>query len=153
LSALDTGTDPNATGAARPDVDPAELNGLGDADRSPVERLQTGLRLLARLTAQSPAVVVFEDLHWADSESIALFERVADLPGARLLVGTYRPAEVIRHNPMAGLLDRLGRRHEVYHVQLDRWTLDQTSTYLALAIDKPPAYRAAVSLHNRTGGN
>ncbi len=135
------------------EVDQAELDALADADRTLVERLHTGLRIVARLTATAPAVVVFEDLHWADSESIALFDRIADLDGARLLIGTYRPAEVIRRNPVAGLLDRLERRHEVYHVQLERWTLHETSSYLASAIGRPPPYRSAVALHGRTGGN
>jgi hypothetical protein len=103
----------------REGVDPAELDILTDSGRTQVERLRIGLRLLLRLTTDGPAVVVFEDLHWADSESIALFERIADLEGRRLLVGTYRPAEVIRRNPIAGLLDRLERRHAVFHVQLE----------------------------------
>jgi DNA-binding CsgD family transcriptional regulator/tetratricopeptide (TPR) repeat protein len=137
----------------REDVDPAELDILTDTSRTQVERLRIGLRILLQLTANGPAVVVFEDLHWADSESIALFERIADLEGQRLLVGTYRPAEVIRRNPIAGLLDRLARRHEVYHVQLERWVLAETSAYLTAATGRPPPYRAAVSLHNRTGGN
>jgi DNA-binding NarL/FixJ family response regulator len=135
------------------DVDQSDLDALVDSGRPQVERLHIGLRLVARLSARAPAVVIFEDLHWADSESIGLFERIADLEGGRLLVGTYRPAEVIRRNPIAGLLDRLERRHEVYHVQLERWTLDETSTYLASAIGRPPPYRSAVSLHGRTGGN
>ena len=137
----------------RAGVDPAELDILTDSSRTQVERLRIGLRILLQLTADGPAVVAFEDLHWADSESIALFERIADLEGRRLLVGTYRPAEVIRRNPIAGLLDRLERRHEVYHVQLERWVLAETSAYLTAAIGRPPPYRAAVSLHNRTGGN
>ena len=98
-------------------------------------------------------MVIFEDLHWADSESIALFERIADLEGDRLLVGTYRPAEVMRRNPIAGLLDRLERRHSVYHVRLERLDLAETSAFLTATTGKPPPYRAAVSLHDRTGGN
>jgi DNA-binding CsgD family transcriptional regulator len=143
LSALDS----------RDDVDQAELDQLADSSRTQVERLRTGLRVLLRLTAGGPAVVIFEDLHWADSESIALFERIADLEGQRLLVGTYRPAEVIRRNPIAGLLDNMERRHTVYHVRLERLDLAGTSAFLTAVIGKPPPYRAAVSLHNRTGGN
>jgi Predicted ATPase len=166
LSALD----------GRPDVDPDDLDALTDARRPQIERLRIGLRLVSRIVAPpepasrgqragtgagatatsatvGPTVVVFEDLHWADSESITLFERIADLDGDRLLVGTYRPAEVIRRNPVAGLLDRLERRHEVYHVRLKRWTSEETSAYLASVIGRPPPYRAAMSLHNRTGGN
>src|SRR6266545_2695715 len=80
-------------------VDPDLLAALSDAGRSAVERLHAGVALVARLIGQRPAVVVFEDLHWADSESSALFERVAELPGPRLLVGTYRPEEVTSRQP------------------------------------------------------
>ena len=47
-------------------------------------------------------MIVFDDLHWADSESVALFERLAE-PGSgpRLLVGTYRPDALIRRHPIA----------------------------------------------------
>jgi len=129
------------------------LEVLTDSSRSLVERLRAGLQILLRLTSGGPAVVIFEDLHWADSESIALFERIADLDGDRLLLGTYRPAEVSRRNPIAGLLDRLERRHEVFHVRLERLDLAGTSALLTAATGQPPPYRAAVSLHNRTGGN
>jgi DNA-binding NarL/FixJ family response regulator len=135
------------------DVDEAQLDVLTDSSRTQVERLRAGLRILLQVTSASPAVVVFEDLHWADSESIALFERIADLEGDRLLIGTYRPAEVMRRNPIAGLLDRLERRHSVYHVRLERLGLAETSAFLTAATGKPPPYRAAVALHNRTGGN
>ena len=143
LSALD----------GRPGIDPAQLERLTDTTLTQVERLRTGLQILLQVTAGGPAVVVFEDLHWADSESIALFERIADLEGDRLLLGTYRPAEVMRRNPIAGLLDRMERRYEVFHVRLERLDLSQTSAFLAAARQKPPPYRAAVALHNRTGGN
>src|SRR5690349_4373184 len=143
LSALD----------GRDGVAPAQLELLTDSSRTQVERLRAGLQILLQVTADGPAVIVFEDLHWADSESIALFERIADLAGDRLLLGTYRPAEVMRRNPISGLLDRMERRYEVYHVRLERLDLSQTSTFLATATGKPPPYRAAVALHNRTGGN
>ena len=130
-----------------------QLELLTDTSRTQVERLRVGLRILLDVTSTGPSVIVFEDLHWADSESIALFERIADLDGDRLLVGTYRPAEVMRRNPIAGLLDRLERRHMVYHVRLKRLDLADTSAFLTAATGKAPPYRAAVSLHNRTGGN
>src|SRR5690242_10367289 len=65
----------------RGDVDAEQLALLTDSARTQVERVHAGLRILRDLTARGPAVVVFEDLHWADSESIALFERIADLDG------------------------------------------------------------------------
>jgi DNA-binding CsgD family transcriptional regulator len=137
----------------RPEVDEEQLAALADPRRSPVERLHTGLAILADLIGDSPAVIVFEDLHWADSESAVLFERIADQRGPRLLIGTYRPDDVTRRQPVAGLLARMERRHTVTHVRLDRLTPSQTAALLAAATGAPAPLRAATSLHHRTGGN
>ncbi|PYM41649.1 MAG: hypothetical protein DME16_24740, partial [Candidatus Rokuibacteriota bacterium] len=50
-------------------------------------------RLMLRESARQPLVLVFEDAHWADSETKALLESVADsLPVARvLMLVTFRP--------------------------------------------------------------
>ncbi|WP_244876428.1 helix-turn-helix transcriptional regulator [Winogradskya consettensis] len=136
-----------------PEVDDAQLAALADPQRSPVERLHTGLAILTELVGDSPAVIVFEDLHWVDSESAALFERIADRRGPRLLVGTYRSDEVSRRRPVAGLLAQMERRHAVTHVRLDRLTPAQTAAMLAAATGGPAPLRAATALHHRTGGN
>ncbi|GAA4708213.1 hypothetical protein GCM10023263_54340 [Phytohabitans rumicis] len=138
---------------ARPEVDAEQLAALGDPRRSPVERLHTGLAIVSDLVGDAPAVLVFEDLHWADSESAALFERIADQRGPRLLIGTYRPDEVTRRQPVAGLLARMERRHAVTHVRLDRLSPSQTAAMLAAATGAPASPRAAAALHHRTGGN
>ena len=137
----------------RPGVDEERLAALADPRRSPVERLHTGLDLVSALIGDAPAVIAFEDLHWADSESAALFERIADQRGPRLLIGTYRPDEVTRRQPVAGLLARMERRHAVVHVRLDRLTPAQTAAMLAAATGAPAPLRAATALHHRTGGN
>ncbi len=87
-------------------------------------------------------MVVFEDLHWADSESIALFERIADLEGDRLLLETHQtgrgdPAQPDRR-PFreTGPAAPATRRH---HVQLERWVLAETSAYLTSAIGRATA--------------
>jgi DNA-binding NarL/FixJ family response regulator len=137
----------------RDGVDEALLAALADPARSPVERLHTGLAVLAELVGERPAVIVFEDLHWADSESAALFERVADGAGARLLIGTYRPDEVDRRHPLAALLERLERRHSVTRVALERFGEADTAAMLAALTGRPAPYRAVAALHQRTGGN
>ncbi|MBU2663878.1 AAA family ATPase [Actinoplanes bogorensis] len=134
-------------------VDGDQLAAVTDARRSPVERLHAGLDLLAGLIGEAPAVIVFEDLHWADSESAALFERIADQRGPRLLIGTYRPDEVTHRQPAAALLARMERRHAVTHVRLDRFTAAQTAAFLAAATGAPAPLRAVAALHHRTGGN
>jgi DNA-binding CsgD family transcriptional regulator len=137
----------------RAEVDEEQLAALADARRSPVERLHTGLAVLADLIGESPSILVFEDLHWADSESAALFERIAEQRGPRLLIGTYRPDEVTHRRPAAGLLARMERRHAVTHIRLDRLTSAQTAALLAAVTGAPAPMRAATALHHRTGGN
>jgi predicted ATPase len=134
-------------------VDPVLLEALADPTRSPVERLHAGLLILAGLVGDAPSVIVFEDLHWADSESAALFERFADQPGQRLLIGTYRPDEVTNRQPIAALLGRLERRHAVVNVRLGRLGEAQTAALLAAATGHPAPYRTVAALHQRTGGN
>jgi DNA-binding CsgD family transcriptional regulator len=134
-------------------VDEALLRALVDAARSPVERLHTGLSIVAALVGDAPSVIVFEDLHWADSESAALFERLADQGRTRLLVGTYRPDEVTSRHPMAGLLARLERRYAVTHLLLARLDLAETAAMLAAATGAPVPFRTVAALHHRTGGN
>ena len=46
-----------------------------------------------------PGLVVFEDLHWADAESLGLFRHLAVSPQLPiLLVGTYRPEDLDRRH-------------------------------------------------------
>jgi DNA-binding CsgD family transcriptional regulator len=137
----------------RADVDPARLAALADANRSPVERLHIGVDLVTDLVGDRPAVIVFEDLHWADSESAALFERIADVDGPRLLVGTYRPADVTGRDPMTALLSRLDRRHQVTRIDLEPFTEADTAALLAALTGSPAPLRAVAALHQRTGGN
>src|SRR6478736_9604226 len=94
---------------------------LADRDLATEERLRIAAEVVRDLTSRTPSVLVFDDLHWADSESVALFERLAE-PGSgpRLLVGTYRPDALHRRPPTAELVPRLERRHAVTHVHLER---------------------------------
>jgi|RhiMethySRZTD1v2_1073278.scaffolds.fasta_scaffold03546_7 DNA-binding CsgD family transcriptional regulator len=140
----------DALDSVSPDAASGLQAAIADPANGPVERLRAGLECVR---AADAAVVVFEDLHWADSESVALFERLGDLPGNRLLLGTYRPGEVNRRNPAADLLTRLERRYPVTHIRLERLGLDDTSALLTAMTGRPPPYRAAVALQNRTGGN
>jgi DNA-binding NarL/FixJ family response regulator len=135
------------------DVDPAMLDALSDPARSPVERLRGALETVTGVIGDRPAVVVFEDLHWADSESAGLFERIADLRGPRLLIGTYRPDEITGRHPFAAMRARLDRRHRVVHLALERFGEADTAALLAAVTGGPVPYRVVAALHQRTGGN
>jgi len=139
----------------RAGVEEEQLVALTDVRRTHVERTQVGLCILDDLIDDAPAVLVFEDLHWADSESAALFERLAghDGPGPRLLLGTYRPDEVTWRQPLAGLLERLERRHSIAHLRLDRLSPAETAAFLASVTGRQASLRTVTALHQRTGGN
>ena len=134
--------------------DDERLATLADTTRPADERVRLGLELVRDLTLDTPSVVVFDDLHWADSESVALFERLAEQgSGPRLLVGTYRPDALHRRHPTAEMLPRLERRHAVTHLHLDRLSPAEVGTFLEGFYGREPSYRVIDALHSRTGGN
>ena len=81
---------------------------LDRADRDALERDLLGatrermLREMAEaieaLTAEAPLVLVLEDLHWSDTATVDLVSMLArrQEPARLLLVGTYRPVDVLR---------------------------------------------------------
>src|SRR5439155_5338767 len=68
---------------------------------------------VVRLTAETPLLLVLEDLHWSDPATIDLLGYLAQRrePAQLPLLGTYRPEDaVVRHNPVRQLVkDRSGR--------------------------------------------
>src|ERR687895_256916 len=84
------------------------------------ELLAAAVALVRELTGPQGALLVFEDLHWADAESIALFGRLAVTPDLRLLLaGTFRPEGVGRRHPLVELLAELERQRVVATIALD----------------------------------
>ena len=98
--------------------------------------------------------MIFDDLHWADSETIAVFQRIAGSDdGPSLAVGTYRPTEVNRRHPLADALPRLERRPSVAHLRLTRLDVVGVQDFLIAVYGGSVPFRVAESLHARTGGN
>src|ERR1700744_1182017 len=84
-------------------------------------------RLLAALRAEldwagHPAVLVIEDVHWADDATLDalryLARRIAALPA--VLVLTYRDDELHREHPLHGLLGLVSRAEPVQRLPLHR---------------------------------
>jgi class 3 adenylate cyclase/tetratricopeptide (TPR) repeat protein len=60
------------------------------------------VELLAELTVERPAVILFEDLHWAEEPLLDLVERlVRDVSGPLVVIGTARP-ELLETRPSWG---------------------------------------------------
>lgn len=129
---------------------PAREGADGDEERF---RLFDAVTLLLQhVTAGELLVVVLDDLHWADSESLMLLRFVgAEAASARLvIVATYREHEMRQTSAVPHLLGDLLRQGR--HVQLGGLDAAETATLaetsgLALPGD------AVARLQDATGGN
>src|SRR5258706_7674460 len=112
---------------------------------------------LESLAAQTPVILVLEDLHWADFSTLDLISALARRRSvARLMiVGTYRPAEVaMEEHPLSSIVRGLlaGRLGEEMELRF----LNQAAVAKYLAVrfgenDFPLAL--AQRLHQRTDGH
>ena len=88
---------------------------------------------LESLTAQDPLVIVLEDLHWVDPSTLDFISAVARRRGpAKLLVlGTYRPADlIISKSPLKALKQDLVLHNLGHEISLERLEEPDVAEYL-----------------------
>ena len=101
------------------------------------------------------ALLVLDDLHWADAPSLRLLEFLApEIADSRLLlIGTYRPTELSRQHPLSDALGGLARAPHVARIHLAGLTAEEVHDFVAAATGtRPPAWLAS-SLYAQTEGN
>jgi DNA-binding SARP family transcriptional activator len=107
---------------------------------------------LATVCERGPVLLVFDDLHWADEETLALLTGLATDPGAGpvLIVGTYRSTEI-----SAGLAEALGRaaRTEPARIYLGGLTEPQVREMVQAITYREMAPGDARVIHTRSAGN
>jgi DNA-binding CsgD family transcriptional regulator/tetratricopeptide (TPR) repeat protein len=113
------------------------------------------LGLLERLGADGPALLVVEDLHWADRSTRDLLAfLVRNLRHGRLLlVMTYRSDELHRRHPLRPFLAELDRGRRVERLELARFGPAEVAAQLAGIQGAPPPAGLAERIHARSGGN
>jgi DNA-binding CsgD family transcriptional regulator len=144
----------------------AELAGPGIDDLAPLlpgapsgqraaggRLLERTLDFLIRLGGVAPAVVVVEDLHWADSSTRDLISFLArNIHAARLLlIVTYRADDLHRRHPLKSLLAEL-ERSDASWIRLTGLTRRDVVELVARAGDAAAAPDVSLLL-DRTGGN
>jgi DNA-binding CsgD family transcriptional regulator/tetratricopeptide (TPR) repeat protein len=106
--------------------------------------------LFADLARERPAVIVVEDLHWADEASLELFPHLArKLRSAPvLLVGSYRSDELHGRHPLRPMLSELGHARLALDIPLRRLSEDEVEEFLraALRLNRlpTPEFRRAI---------
>ena len=113
------------------------------------------LVLLEGLSAERLAVLVVEDLHWADRSTRDLLAfLVRNLRHGRLLlVMTYRSDELHRRHPLRPFLAELDRGRRAERLELARFGRDEVAAQLAGIQGGPAPAELIERIHARSDGN
>ena len=105
------------------------------------------LRLLSALSGEAGCLLILEDLHWADRETLALLEYVADNCAAErlLCLGTLRAEEEAAAAGLAGVLEARGSAVVLPLGRLDAAATDQMTLACVGASSLPDAVRSLVA--------
>lgn len=112
---------------------------------------------LELITATTPVVLFLEDLHWSDYSTLDLVSYLARRRRRAnlLVIGTYRPVEVIvSEHPLRGVKQELQLHKLCHELPLEYLTLESVEDFLELTFPKhkiPAAFTAMI--HKRTEGN
>lgn len=134
---------------------------LGEAGRDPADEHGTArlfeltARLLERISADRPVVLVLEDLHWADSSTRHLLAYLfRTLRSGRLVViGTYRADDIHRRHPLRPLLAELDRLRTVRRMELARFNRAEVRRQLAGILAGTPEPALVDEIFERSDGN
>src|SRR5207244_864245 len=110
-----------------------------------------------RLTAVTPLILLFEDLHWSDYATLDLLALLARrrTPAHLLVLGTYRPVEaIVHHHPLRTVVQDLQRHGYATEFPLALLSAEAVAAYLAARFPQQQFPSAlALWLHQRTDGH
>jgi ATP/maltotriose-dependent transcriptional regulator MalT len=130
--------------------------GAGRHDEQGMARLfELTARLLERIAADRPVVLVLEDLHWADASTRHLLAYlVRTLRAGRLLVlASYRSDDIHRRHPLRPLLAELDRLRTVRRIELARFTREEVGRQIAGILAAEPDPAQVDEIFERSDGN
>ncbi|WP_413761314.1 helix-turn-helix transcriptional regulator [Streptomyces sp. MMBL 11-3] len=113
------------------------------------------VRLLERVAADRPVVVLLEDLHWADASTRHLLAYLfRTLRSGRLLVvATYRADDIHRRHPLRPLLAELDRLRTVRRIELNRFSRSEVARQIAGILAAEPDPAQVDDIFARSDGN
>src|SRR5713226_3914337 len=109
------------------------------------------------MAAQNPLVLILEDLHWVDASTLDLISALARRrgPAKLVIVGTYRPADVLLfQGQLKTLKQDLLVHHLCHEITVERLEEADVAEYLAVAFaDSDFPSGLAELIHHNSGGN
>ncbi len=111
--------------------------------------------LLFELARDKPALVVIDDLHWADPPTLDVLHHLtlAIREAPMLIIGTYREVELERTHPLSQLLVDLNRQRLLIRERIRRLTQAETADLLAGLLGGSLPEGFAEMVHDQTDGN
>ncbi len=130
---------------------PGLANRDGEGEHAaPGELIGAGIALLRYLDVD---LIVLDDIHWADVESLQIFERIVSAPAHPTIIASYRSEELNTSHPAAELVRLIERRHSPLHVHLEPFDTSQVAEYLLATFGQLRDEKLVDHLHARTGGS
>src|SRR5262245_43327754 len=86
------------------------------------------------LTAETPLVLVLEDLHWSDRSTVECLNYLAQrrTPARLLVLGTYRPVETaVQAHPLRHVVHELCGRGQAVELRLELFAAEDVAAYVA----------------------
>jgi DNA-binding SARP family transcriptional activator len=106
--------------------------------------------------ARAPgALLVIDDLHWADRPTLLMLQHLARSlqPSPLLVVGTYRHAEVDAGHPLADALAEIRRERPFERIELDGLGPDELADLISGVTGSAGDERFVHAVHDETEGN
>lgn len=135
----------------------------GVAEPAPVDDVETAqFRLfdafrafLAAASRRVPLVVVLDDLHWADRQSLKLLQHLSrELGHMRVLIaGTYRDTDLVRTHPLSETLANLNRDGGFERVNLRSLSAAEARELVIAAAGVTPSPALIDRIYEETEGN
>jgi DNA-binding CsgD family transcriptional regulator/tetratricopeptide (TPR) repeat protein len=110
---------------------------------------------LMSLSNSSPVVVVFEDIHWADTFTLGLLDYLTRNMGDSpvLIIASYRSDELGKNHPLRALLAELMRLERVLRIELFGLQGQELEALMTGILGHRPKRALLDLMSARTGGN
>lgn len=112
---------------------------------------------LETMTATTPVVLLLEDLHWSDYSTLDLVSYLARRrrPARLMLIGTYRPVElIVSEHPLRGVKQELQLHQLCHELPLEYLSLESVRDFLDLTFPQNDFPTTLINMiHQRTEGN
>ncbi|MGB8858286.1 MAG: LuxR C-terminal-related transcriptional regulator [Ilumatobacteraceae bacterium] len=141
------------TAQARPGSMGRPFDVIGQLGPTGDNSVATARAVLEAAVAAGRTLLVMEDLHWADADSVHFLEQVCMQAWPQLvIVGTYRGNDLSRKAPGGELVLRLERQHTVEQIRLERLDRAEVAALLTAIGGVTPSSGAVEAVYRRSGG-